>query len=112
MKYYGNGWKGNQYARTYRLSNIGKIGGIATFGVSFTLDTINFYNGTLSGKKYGLNVFMGGLGFTGFGLAPSLTYGLIESLYPGGVEGAMIDNTAAQDIYRQHNNGAVIKPRL
>lgn len=112
FKYYGTGWRGNQYAKTYRLSTIGKVGGIAAFGIGLGLDTAKFYNGEMSGQKYGLNVFMGALGFSGFGLPASLTYGLIESFYPNGVRGVMIDNGSAQSVYRQHHNGAVIKPRL
>ena len=68
FKFYGNGWKGNQWITPSFVSNLGKvvqrageIAGLAGIGMSLN----QFIKvSTLEGKiEHGLDVFMGGMGF-------------------------------------------------
>ena len=68
FKFYGNGWKGNQWVTPNSVSNLGKvvqragkIAGLAGIGMSLN----QFIKAsTLEGRiEHGLDVFMGGMGF-------------------------------------------------
>ncbi|SUB77361.1 RHS repeat-associated core domain-containing protein [Porphyromonas macacae] len=68
FKFYGNGWKGNQWVTPTSISSLGKVvqtagkvaglAGIVISGIQFRQAS------TLEGKlEHGLDVFMGGIGF-------------------------------------------------
>ena len=68
LKFYGNGWKGNQWVTPTSISKIGK--GMGSFGkiLGFFGTLTSAYQfkqaSSLEGKfEHGLDVFMGGIGF-------------------------------------------------
>jgi hypothetical protein len=78
FKFYGNGWKGNQYVTPTAMSNLGKVvqrvGKVAGFA-SIAVYGAQFFQGTsMEGRmEHGLDAFMGGLGYVpGAGTAISL----------------------------------------
>lgn len=99
-KYYGNAWRGNQYAKTFNIGKIGKGLGIAGAAVGVIADGVGlrtYYNdpnslNAISPGKFGLNLGMTGLGFTGIGTVPSVLYFGVDAFYPGGWEGYIRDD--------------------
>jgi len=51
------------------------------------MDGIAWYNGEISGAKFGLNTGVGIYGLTGVGTIPAILYFGVESFYPGGLFG-------------------------
>ena len=68
FKFYGNGWKGNQWITTNSISNLGKVvqraGKLAGYAGIF-ISGIQFMQApTLEGKlEHGFDTFIGGIGF-------------------------------------------------
>ena len=87
FKFYGNGWKGNQWVTPNSVSNLGKvvqragkIAGLAGIGMSLN----QFIKAsTLEGRiEHGLDVFMGGMGFVPVaGTSISLYWSLVGKSY-------------------------------
>lgn len=73
FKFYGNGWKGNQWVTPSSISNLGKVvssaGRLAgVLSIDISAEAFRQSN-TLEGKlEHGLDVFMGGIGFVLFRL--------------------------------------------
>src|SRR5690606_7652995 len=110
-KYYASGWTGGSVARinTYNIAKIGKGLGQATFGAGILIDAYGLSTGQTTWGKAGLNTGMSVYGMYVNPITGAL-YGGLEAFYPGGTAGAIRDYSEAQAIYRQTNNGAVIKP--
>lgn len=76
------------------------------------MDIYKLSNGRESFGKAGLNTIVGAWGLTSFGVPASILYSGMEAFYPGGTLGAMKDYSDVQKIYRENNNGVVLKPSL
>lgn len=82
FKFYGNGWKGNQWVTPNSISKIGKVvgysgkmlGGLSIFASAYQFKQAS----TLEGKvEHGFDLFMGGIGFfPGVGTGISLFWSL------------------------------------
>ncbi len=78
LKFYGNGWGGNQWVKTAKINELGaglKMIGWLTGGFSMAISLDQFKQATtVEGKiEHGLDAFMGGAGFLpGFGVGASL----------------------------------------
>src|SRR5690606_38410033 len=66
-KHYGNAWRGNQYAKTFNIANIGTAASRGVVGLGIAVDGYRWYNGDISGGKFGFNTGMGLYGLTGVG---------------------------------------------
>jgi len=95
-KYYGNAWQGNQYTKTFNVGNIGTIASRSLVFTGIATDGYKWYNGDISGGKFGLNTGMGLYSLTGVGTIPSILYFGVEAFHPDGLEGAMRDNARLQ----------------
>jgi len=107
-KYYGSGWAGGSRARisTYNIGKIGTGIGYVAAGAGLLIDGIGVYNysqnpnapDAVTPTKAATNTGMSAWGILGgpYGVMVSAAYGGMETLYPGGVEGAMNDNAKFQ----------------
>ncbi|MFN0293022.1 DUF6443 domain-containing protein [Pedobacter helvus] len=99
-KYYGNGWTGNQYAKTFNVGKIGKGLGFAGAAAAVLIDikgVVNYYDNpnapnTVSPGKFSLNAGMSVFGFTGVGTIPAALYFGVDAYYPGGINGYIKDD--------------------
>jgi hypothetical protein len=90
VKIYKNGFRGNQWVVTQSASKalaplLQKVGpGIAVIGLHSSV--IQYSNNQISGAHLSANIAMTGVGFLGpVGAGISVTYGLVDAYYPGGV---------------------------
>lgn len=97
-KYYANGWRGNQFAKTFSVVKVSSVLGWTGVGVGSLLDAkgvSNYYDSRYGSEspnsvhpsKASLNLGMGLYGMLVNPL-PSIMYGGIDSFYPGGWIGA------------------------
>lgn len=84
FKFYGNGWKGNQWITPSSVSNLGKVvqraGEIAGLaGIGMSLNQFIKASALESKIEHGLDVFMGGMGFVPVaGTSISLYWSLVR----------------------------------
>jgi RHS repeat-associated protein len=93
VRYYTNGWLGNQYVKTISIAKVaGAISRIATIG-SFLSDTISVFDGNISPTKYSINVTFDAAGYFGgpLGAAAGGYYYTVDTFYPGGWPGYFKD---------------------
>ncbi|WP_228388332.1 RHS repeat-associated core domain-containing protein, partial [Chryseobacterium sp. CBo1] len=102
----GRVFHGNQHVKTYSISKFGTKLGYVAAGAGLVMDGIGVYNYTqnpnapdaVTPTKAATNTGMSAWGILGgpYGVMVSAAYGGMEAIYPGGVEGAMNDNTKFQ----------------
>lgn len=100
-KYYGNAWKGNQYAKTFNVSKVGNMLGKLSFGLGVAMDIsgMMIYKNNpnspnaVSPAKAGLNTTMGAYGLWVNPIGGALYFG-VDAFYPGGWNGALQKNSS------------------
>jgi len=101
-KLYSNGWWGNQWVSTTKISSVGKLVGGLGFGIGLFSDVIGvyiYYNvgpshiNAVSPGKAGVNTSIGLYGLYGGlgGASLSIIYFSLEAFYPGGAVQALED---------------------
>jgi hypothetical protein len=89
---YTNGWGGNQFVSTAKIADIAGAAGNLVAVVSTGMDAVAWHNGIISGGEFSLNLALTGVGFMGpQGAAFAGSYYLVDTFYPGGAQGALID---------------------
>ncbi|WP_081873933.1 DUF6443 domain-containing protein [Chryseobacterium sp. JM1] len=72
-----------------QLARWGGIAGRVSVGFGIAADSYMWYNGKISGAKFGVNTSVGVWGLTGVGTIPAIFYFGAESFVTGGFEGFM-----------------------
>lgn len=117
-KYYGNGWRGNQYASTFNIGKIGTALGWGSLGLGTAMDGYGVYQysknpthpSAVHPAKMGLNA---GVGLYGIYVNPffGALYGATEALHPNGFIGAWADDANMKHEFRKQNGYPLIIQR-
>jgi len=77
----------NQFVKTIGIAKVAKGVGIAGALVGEGFDAYGYFNGTVTGAKFGMDSGVSAFGLTGVGTAPAIIYFGIDAYWPGGVSG-------------------------